>query len=525
MQLTSEQQDIINYALENDGYISVNAVAGAGKTSLLVELTKALKPQRALYLAYNRAIAVEASRKFPKSVTCCTTHSLAFKPTVTANRLSLGKFTYRNINTDIPYERRCELVDIIKEYFLSSYIHFSDFIEKEEVPIIKYEIALLESYISQMESGDMECTHEFYLKYFHILLATGHVTYDEFDFLALDEAGDVNPVTLEIVKLLPAKKKILVGDSRQNIYSFNHTINCFQVMKGHGQEFPMSQSFRVSPEIAARIDTFCKAYIDPKMKFIGTPQKDSIINTRAIISRTNTALISKMIELNAARTPYTLTRSADDIFSLPKALCFLKHKGIMPPDYKYIQEDVNDYFENSDIRKEYKTVLSYLKELYKEDVQVGTAISLVLKYKTAGILSCYEEAKKHEKYRTTLYLGTSHSTKGLEFDEVYIMDDLNQTVAKLQYHMGFNDLSYDDLSSDEQSELNLYYVACSRAHKVLLNATQLEYTYTPINGSIRGALFGDLADYADGNVYDDYQPFDLTSNTKGNFRASLISCM
>ena len=475
-----------------------------GKTSLLVELTKALNPTRALYLAYNRAIALEAARKFPKSVTCCTTHSLAFKPTVTEHKLNLGKFTYRNINTSIGYERRCELVDILKEYFLSSHIHFTDFLEATGIPITKFETSLLESYISQMESGDMECTHEFYLKYFHILLVTGHITYDEFDFLALDEAGDINPVTLEIVKLLPAKRKILVGDQRQNIYSFNHTINCFHVMKGKGKEFPMSQSFRVSPEIASRIHTFCTTYINPSMQFIGTPQPDSVIRTRAIIARTNTALISKMIELNSLNTPYTLIRSADDIFALPKALCFLKHRGFMPPEFKYIQEDVNDYFEDFELRSTHKTVLAYLKDLYKEDAQISTAIGLLLKYGTKGILACYDEAKRHERVKTNLYLCTGHSSKGLEFDEVYIMDDLNVAVAEIQIKMDISDLSYEDLTSDEQSELNLYYVACSRAHKVLLNATQLEYTYTPINGSIKGALFGDLADYADGNLYDDY---------------------
>ena len=477
----------------------------AGKTSLLVELTKALNPTKALYLAYNRAIALEASRKFPKSVTCCTTHSLAFKPTVVEHKLNLGNFNYRNVHSSIDYERRCELVDYLKEYFLSAYIHFSDFIEATDIPITKLEVTLLESYISQMESGDMECTHEFYLKYFHILLATGHITYDEFDFIALDEAGDINPVTLEIVKLLPAKRKILVGDVRQNIYSFNHTINCFHVMQGQGKLFPMSQSFRVSPEIASRIHTFCTTYIDPSMQFIGTPQPDPVIRTRAIIARTNTSLISKMIELNELNTPYTLIRSADDIFALPKALCFLKHRGFMPPEFKYLQEDVNDYYEDFELRSTHKTVLAYLKALYKEDVQISTAIGLLLKYGTKGILACYDEAKRHERVKTNLYLCTAHSSKGLQFDEVYIMDDLNVAVAEIQILMKSTDTSYLELSPDQQSELNLYYVACSRAHKVLLNATQLEYTYTPITTPIRGALFGDSSDNNFSHLYGNHE--------------------
>lgn len=66
----------------------------------------------------------------------------------------------------------------------------------------------------------------------------------------------------------------------------------------------------------------------------------------------------------------------------------------------------------------------------------------------------------------------------LEFDEVYIADDLNTTVAEVQFYMAAHKCTYDDLTIDQQTELNLYYVACTRAHKRLLNATQLDKTYT-----------------------------------------------
>lgn len=460
----------------------------SGKTALLTHIAKALNPTNALYLAYNKSIATEAASKFPKTVTCCTVHSLAYRPTVVKNHLTLGKFNYRNINQDIPYERRCELVDYLKEYFLSKHLHFSDFCKEEKVPITEKELLLLESYIHQMESGDIECTHEFYLKYFHILLATNHISYQPFDFIALDEAGDINPVTLEIFKLIPSAKKFLVGDSRQNIYSFNHTINCFNVMKSTGVEFPMSKSFRVSPQIAERVNSYCKTYIDPKMVFKGTEQSPDKPKTQAFIARTNTTLISKMMELNELKVPYTLTRSADDIFSLPKALCLSKNKGFMPVEFKSIQQDINDYYEDRELILKYRNHLNYLKDLYKEDQQVSTAISLILKYRVTGVLSCYEEAKKHERLTSSFHLGTAHSTKGLEYDEVYIADDLNNAVKMVQISMASKNITYDQLTKEEQTELNLYYVACTRAHKVLLNAVQLEYRYVEPKIQLRTEL-------------------------------------
>lgn len=57
MILTTEQQAIVN----STGNIKVNAVAGSGKTSTLIEYAKARpKSARILYLAFNRSVKIEA---------------------------------------------------------------------------------------------------------------------------------------------------------------------------------------------------------------------------------------------------------------------------------------------------------------------------------------------------------------------------------------------------------------------------------------------------------------------------------
>jgi superfamily I DNA and RNA helicase len=58
--------------------LKVNAFAGAGKTSTLVEMAKALPHERILYICFNKSIADEASKKFPSNVQCKTVHSLAY---------------------------------------------------------------------------------------------------------------------------------------------------------------------------------------------------------------------------------------------------------------------------------------------------------------------------------------------------------------------------------------------------------------------------------------------------------------
>lgn len=63
--------------------LTIAAFAGAGKTSTLMLLAKT-RPSRGLYLAFNESIATEASEKFPNTVECRTTHSIAYRSVMPA---------------------------------------------------------------------------------------------------------------------------------------------------------------------------------------------------------------------------------------------------------------------------------------------------------------------------------------------------------------------------------------------------------------------------------------------------------
>jgi superfamily I DNA and RNA helicase len=80
MRFTDEQETI----LSSTGNIKINAVAGSGKTTTLVEYAKRQKPgSRILYLAFNRSVRMEALKRFGdqglKNVDVQTAHSLAFR--------------------------------------------------------------------------------------------------------------------------------------------------------------------------------------------------------------------------------------------------------------------------------------------------------------------------------------------------------------------------------------------------------------------------------------------------------------
>ncbi len=475
MNLTIEQQKIVD-TIKKDScdLLKVSSIAGSGKTTLLVELAKTLNPSNGIYLAYNKAIATDASKKFPSNVECMTIHSLAYRNTVKPLRLNLGWFNFKNIKEYMQYEYKLIIIDMMKEFFLSDFLTFEDFKiyykEKYQLENKLFDIAL--KYIKQMFSGSIPITHDGYLKLYHMMLINNKIEHNEFDLIMVDEAGDLNPVTLAIFNELPAVKKVMVGDTLQNIYGFNNTINGFKIMKDVGIQLDMTQSFRCEKSIAEKIENFGRRHLEPDFQFKGIEKTQEEINdtkTIAYISRNNSALIAKIIELNEDNVPYNLTRPAKTIFELVLILLNLKQYGkIYSKEWKHLQEDVDEFYMNEELQKHYKKPLKYINHLYGEDLAIKAAMNVINTHGPELIFQSFEQAKQYEKSKNNIYtITTSHSSKGLEFSEIYILDDLNNATERILKK------PEEKRTEDDQQGLNLYYIACSRAINKLHNAIWL----------------------------------------------------
>ena len=467
--LTTEQAAVVSH-LKGDsgtGYTLVDSVAGSGKTHLLVAISHAIPHTNGLYICYNSSIAAEARHKFPSTTSCSTTHSLAHRAVVKPYRLKLGNFYYKSILEKVSYDKKQRIVDYIKSFCLSSYTSFDAYVAS--CPTESLVATLSRKYLDLMQTGKIECGHEFYLKLFHLLLANGTLTYDPFDFIMLDEAGDLNEVTLAIFQLLPSPRKIAVGDQHQNIYQFNETINCFNVLNGQGTLFHLTKSFRVAPSIASRVQSFCRRYLDPAMTFTGTPQS-STPQTFAYLTRTNSALIAHMITCINAKRQFGLVRKPDEIFRMALMVCSFKYQSfITVASYNHLQSDIDEYYENEDLYKPL-SLLQYIADLHDHDEPLLQAIKLVQRHGAANIINAFNVAKQCSKTPQPYILATGHSCKGLEFDEVHIAEDLNQSIRKITSASSFNPSAISDV---DREALNIYYVACTRARINLVNATEL----------------------------------------------------
>lgn len=363
---------------------------------------------------------------------------------------------------------------------IEPYLH-SIFVEKWTLNI-DYPTYLLDStynpytgsYVISVEPHKQEQVYDLSVLNTNNYIITRNTATENSCSTIVHNCGDVNSVTLEIFKLLPATRKVMVGDIFQNIFNFNQTINGFAALKHTGTLLPMTQSFRVSDVIATKIEKFCQKYLDPNMHFKGIPITDKTINSRLYIARTNASLINKMMELNRLKIPYGLVRKAKQIFNLHLTLISLKRGGfVAAPELKYLQDDVDTFYKDKELQLEYKTHLNYIREIHSYDSGLVNTINSIYKYGQATIISTYEEARKHEKLNQSYMLGTSHAVKGLEADYVELADDMNLSILDITEALAADKLKLEDLTQEQISELNLYYVACSRARKELVNAQHL----------------------------------------------------
>ena len=419
-------------------------------THLLRAIADIVKPKNGLYLAYNKQIADESSEKFNKNhITCMTIHSFAYGYIVKPLKYQVaGSDLTGRIFKDISvlefpeevrndkktldmhmhyikhleYPRKDLIAVTINKFLLSKYYKYVDFIQNEFLDILEPEEIMFGSlYLAAMKNNKVKITHSFYLKMFQIMLKMGKIkSLPEFDLIMLDEAGDVNPVSLEIFKLIKCNKKIIVGDTEQNIYSFNNTINGFKELEDVGKKFELSQSFRVCEEISKEVELFSKMFLKPNMTFSGRkylfneiPKRED--QTVAYIARTNSALVDKMIDCYMTNTPFNTTRSVESIFRMHRALIFVKPDGeIRDPDLEFIQHDCDEWSNDIDLQNKFPSFFGYM--LYKNENNVGltSAIKCIMKYKSKLILDIYKKAKAHEEDRRKhkITLTTAHASKG-----------------------------------------------------------------------------------------------------------------
>ena len=466
--LTKEQQNAVDVVMsQQNGILAINAVAGSGKTHTAHNIIKAVQPKTGFYSAFNKAIVTDSKQKFGNLIDCKTFHALAYKYVQPSK--SIEDLHYNTIKEDLPYEDKAVIIETLDNFFRSSSVDIQNYVETH---CHNLELqGFIVHYANKMLDGEIPPTFNYLLKCLHLMLLHNEVQID-FDLLLYDEVQDVTSVTLEIFKLINAKRKVMLGDTYQNIYSFMDTVNAFEELKDVNL-FKLTKSFRCNEDIADEVEKFGMKYLEDDFVFSGNefiiPESQYKV---AYISRTNAMLIERMYKLINQRQSFKLTRDIKDIFSLPTALLMASQgKPVFEKKYKYLERE---YHKWQDVKKTYKTYFEYIVDI-TEDSLLESVSKMLLNFSQKGInIFKLRESVTNLIPNSNIILTTAHAFKGLEMDNVYIEDDLNNSVNRTILRMKeLSRMVPDDprnyLTKEQKEDLNTYYVALSRAKTGIVN--------------------------------------------------------
>lgn len=439
MVLSAQQEEIIEISknLNDNEILKINAFAGTGKTTTLIQITNAIYDKNFLYLAFNNDIVKEATKRFKKNVFTTTINSLAYREIVSKGGFKYSKESFTPLfiseKLSIDFSDAYDTLRIYNLFCNSDYKSIDNLKDKyipKRLESFEYAIKLYESILEKK----IDCDHAFYLKEYELKEFAKQLKYD---YILLDEAQDTNPVTLSIFNQLSGKK-ILVGDTHQTIYQFRDSVNAMEIVNSNYTCY-LSITYRCNKEIVSFANNVLKRYKKEKVDLIsGITNQDTFINETAYITRTNAEIINLIQKLD----DFNCLKKIDDIFGLSISVyLFIENKEIKKEKFKYLQKF-----------KDIKSLETNADEV--NDIELSGAIRNAKMYK-GYLFVLQNKAKKNHRVNSKNILVTAHGSKGLEYDKVVVCKDFKEPI-KYEKILEFI------------CESNLLYVVITRAKKKIV---------------------------------------------------------
>ena len=228
---TAEQCAVIHSSVD---VLLVQAFAGTGKTSTLIELARANPQLRILYMAFGKAVQAAAALRFPSNVVCKTGHALAWGRFGSAYKAA-GKLGFVNARelaglfSLMPREAR-HVLTALECFIQSADATLGDSHTASDVVDKIYRGRVLKlasdawSIMLDKHDGRLKMTHDGYFKLFQ--LSRPDLSLD-YDLILGDEWQDTNPVVHALVSTQTCRL-IFVGDTHQSIYAFRGATNAMR---------------------------------------------------------------------------------------------------------------------------------------------------------------------------------------------------------------------------------------------------------------------------------------------------------
>jgi F-box protein 18 (helicase) len=479
LKLTKEQVKIIG----SEGNIRINAVAGSGKTTTIIEYARTRPPQsRILYLAFNKSVKIEASRKFAEkgldNAKVETAHSLAYRHIVFRYGYRIRQHGYRTheiaelLGLQGNGEKHAEYIianhiNKFTAYFCNSDrqkvqdLNYLDVVSDEKARgFVRTFYRAIEKgtreLLGKMNSGEIEVTHDFYLKKFQL-----ESPQLGFDYILFDEGQDASPAMLDVF-LKQKATRVIVGDTHQQIYGWRFAVNSLE--KVDFTTYHLSASFRFGQQIAdfaARVLDWKKHISEYQPLTITGKGKAQNSGTQATIARTNLGLLLRAIHY------ITETRNVGSIYFEGNINSYTyADEGASLYDVLNLSNGRHDMVRDKLVKS--MGSLDELEEYIEktEDMQLSMMLEIVKEYgnEIPGIIKKLKDkhAANEEKEKAEMIFSTVHRCKGLEYDTVHLVNDFI-TEGRLEKLKGEDKKEERQNISKWIEEINLLYVAVTRA--------------------------------------------------------------
>ena len=417
---TAEQLEVADRFGMGDS-LKINAYAGTGKTTTLEYVSKRTN-RRGLYLAFNRVIAKEARQRFGSSTDCMTIHALARRslPDSLKERVCNDNAVPRRILEDHLVRhcgvRRSEagaygtaVLRLLSTFYRTTDEHpkIATVAGIDDTNLAGLEPNTLrratESCWASMVSpkGQLPLTHGAYLKRF---LLFGQI--DGYDYVVVDEAQDLGPVTIRIVRKADLQT-VWVGDKYQSIYEFNGAENALDTIDGL-QTLYLTQCFRVGIERAELVSRLL-FQMGATAPITGNPKVRTVVGKRhqpVRIARTNMTLLAKLLKLSRSKKVFVLSGANKLERLLADTESLMQGKKVRSG----MLSGFGDW-EQVKARAEHRFGYPY-QEYVRTIEEIGCA-------NARRILANTVPAERG----ADIVLTTTHGVKGREYDAVSIYDD------------------------------------------------------------------------------------------------------
>ena len=497
------QKEIFDFVKNGEGNGIIEAVAGSGKTTTILEAAKHVKPDsKVLFMAFNRAIVQEIKSKLPKTTKALTFNGLGHKSlcqNLGSVRLDANKDMgiFKDLETDYapaiksklyePVRKLCSLAKysgIVPEGYGNSitpdhYDSWKAVMEHHDVDVDDAldllmemenitdkddeeveERALVEEAIRMTREiliAGLECNEivDFNDQLYFPVAKGYHL--EKFDVIFVDEAQDLSIIQRELIKQALKKdgRVIAVGDTFQAIYGFRGADS--SSMANTKEEFdctplPLSITYRCPKVITKKAQEYVKHIECPKDAKNGVLENKGIIqdcklNPRdMVICRVNASLMRVAHNLIQKKVPFHYL-GQDFVKGLVTLLDKVSKKENM--DIETFEKRLERWYNIQLVRAQRrKKGEGAIRDKYESFQIILDSFGA----KDTDHLKVDIERVFRKPYGDSVILSTIHKAKGLEAPTVYYLNS----------HIGDYFIAQSG-GWAQQQEYNMHYVAVTRA--------------------------------------------------------------